>query len=226
MKCSLLIFLGILFHAFASAQVKDSVAVKKDTVPVVPPPGKLHVNNARGDTTTHYLEIDTVRHKHSPRKAAIYSAIMPGLGQIYNKKYWKLPLVYAAVGIPIYTFIDNQRWYKRARDAAKMIATGDTANYKSRVVPQLYIYFSLNDANSLLQFRNQVRRNMDYSILVTLLLWGLNVVDATVDAHLRDFDISENLSMKIRPTLMSQGSIAGVSMVLTIGNHAKSLSSR
>lgn len=226
MKGSLLVSLCILFHVFASAQVRDSAGVKKDSVPVVPPPGKLRVNNAAGDTTTRYVEIDTVRHKHSPRKATIYSAILPGLGQIYNKKYWKLPLVYAAVGIPIYTFIDNQRWYQRSREAAKMIATGDTANYKSRVVPELYIYFSLNDANSLLQFRNQVRRNMDYSILVTLLMWGLNVVDATVDAHLKDFDISENLSMRIRPTLLSQGSIAGVSMVLTIGNHAKSLSSR
>lgn len=226
MRCSALVFLGLLFCTFASAQVKDSVIAKRDTVPVVAPDSTLRINNAAGDTTTRYIKVDTVKHRHSPRKAAIYSAVLPGLGQIYNKKYWKLPLVYAAVGIPIYTFVDNQKWYKRARDAAKMLSNNDTANYKGRVDPQLYIYFTTPNAlSSLLQFRNQVRRNMDYSILFTLLLWGLNVVDATVDAHLKDFDISDNLSMKIRPTLLSQGSLAGLSMVFTIGNHPKSLSS-
>ena len=155
---------------------------------------------------------DTVR-KHSPRKAAIRSAIIPGWGQVYNKKYWKVPLVYVAIGIPIYTFLENKKWYDRTRKAALMLAIPDTANYRNRVDPKLYVFFSnpSGSIGSLLNYRNEFRRDMDYSILFFLLFWGLNVVDATVDAHLRGFDISEDLSLKIKPNF-ERG--VGISLVL------------
>lgn len=166
--------------------------------------------------------------RHSPRKAAIRSAILPGWGQVYNKKYWKVPIVYTAIGIPIGTFLYNQKWYSRTRDAAKMLANNDTANYRQRVDEKLYVYFSTPGAlPTLLRYRNDFRKNMDYSILFTLLFWGLNVVDATVDAHLKDFDVSDNLSMRIRPTILTGSTTAGVSVVFTIGrNGSKTISSR
>ena len=73
--------------------------------------------------------------RYSPRKALLYAAILPGLGQIYNKKYWKIPIVWTAIGIPVGTFIYNKKWYDRTREAAKMLSATppDTANYKNRV---------------------------------------------------------------------------------------------
>lgn len=179
------------------SQTKDSVVVK-DTV------------TAKADTL--------VKQKHSPRKAAIRSAIIPGWGQVYNKKIWKVPIVYTAIGIPAYLFFDNKKWYFETRDAARMIANDDTANYKTRVDEQLHVFFTTRDAlGSLINYRNEFRRNMDYSLLFVLVFWGLNIVDATVDAHLREFDISDDLSLKIKPTFLSGSSTAGVSFVFTIG---------
>jgi hypothetical protein len=167
------------------------------------------------------MKIDTLaKKKFIPRQATIRSAILPGWGQVYNKKYWKLPLVYAAVGIPVYAFIYNRGWYVKTRDAAKMIANADTVNWRSRVDPKLHVFFPDRDAlGSLLNYRNEYRRDMDYSILFVLLAWGLNVVDATVDAHLKGFDISEDLSLKIKPTILSGTSTAGISLVLSIGKN-------
>lgn len=165
---------------------------------------------------------DTVK-KHSPRKAIIRSAILPGWGQAYNKKYWKIPIIYGALGATGYVFADNIKVYRDVRYAYQVSVEGDTSKYES-VAEYLKPFVRGNYTNSLRNFRNESRRNIDYSVLVFLLFWGLNVVDATVDAHLKDFDVSPNLSMKIKPMLptnMSQngntpGSLTGLSLVLDI----------
>ena len=172
-----------------------------------------------------------LKEKHSPRKATIRSAIIPGWGQAYNKKYWKIPIVYAAIGIPVGTFLYNKKWYNRTRDAARMISSDpiDTANYRQRVNEKLYIFFTnpTGSLPSLLNYRNEFRRNMDYSLLFVLLTWGLNVIDATVDGHLKEFDVSDNLSLLIKPTILSGTTTAGISFVFTIGrNSPKTITSR
>lgn len=209
MKSFLLFLLAILASTITFSQRKDSIDARKDSSVIVDTVGK------------EVMKIDTLaRKRFIPRQATIRSAIIPGWGQVYNKKYWKLPLVYAAVGIPVYAFIYNRGWYVKTRDAAKMIATADTANWRNRVDPKLHVFFPGRDAlGSLLNYRNEYRRDMDYSILFVLLAWGLNVVDATVDAHLKGFDISEDLSLKIRPTILSGTSTAGISLVLDIGKN-------
>lgn len=200
----------------AGAQTKDTLAMDTGT--------SIKKNRPA-------LRDTLLKEKHSPRKATIRSAIIPGWGQAYNKKYWKIPIVYAAIGIPVGTFLYNKKWYNRTRDAARMISADpiDTANYRQRVNEKLYIFFTdpNNSLPSLLNYRNEFRRNMDYSILFVLLTWGLNVIDATVDGHLKDFDVSDNLSMQIRPTILSGNSTAGISFVFTIGrNSPKTITSR
>lgn len=209
MKTLLFILLALFAHTITFSQEKDSLKLKKDSSVIVDTVGK------------EVMKIDTTAKKRFlPRRATLRSAILPGWGQVYNKKYWKLPLVYAAVGFPVYAFIYNRGWYVKTRDAAKMIATADTLNWQSRVDPKLHVFFPTQDAlGSLLNYRNEYRRDMDYSILFVLLAWGLNVVDATVDAHLKGFDISENLSLKIKPTILSGTSNAGISLVFTIGKN-------
>jgi hypothetical protein len=184
----------------ATAQKKDTLVVKDSagTIVSLKPLPKEPLKKA-----------DTVK-KHSPRKAALYSAILPGLGQAYNKKYWKIPLAWAAVGIPIGFFIDNKRYYDRIRYALAVVVNNTASNTTqagldsmARVHPRLRPLVDDREEGALLYNRNQFRKNMDYSILFTLLLWGLNVVDATVDAHLRGFNVSDDLSLKIKPALIA-----------------------
>ena len=147
-------------------------------------------------------KVDSVLKTHSVRKAVIRSAILPGWGQIYNKKYWKLPLVYGALGVTAYIFLDNIQVYKDSRFAykAKYQASKPNATAADSVlyfrIKEEYLPYSLE---SLRQNRDQFRRYIDYSVLFFVFFWGLNVVDAAVDAHLKSFDVSDDLSLRIRP---------------------------
>ena len=158
----------------------------------------------------------TVKKKiHSPRVAAIRSAIFPGLGQIYNKKYWKLPIVWGAMGISGGVFFFNLSQYKDVRFAYRVkynmrVFKTDSASFDD-IRPDLK---PLSE-ESLRFYRNQYRRDIDYSAIAFILLWGLNIVDATVDAHLKSFDVSPDLSLKIRPGYSDFAKTNGLSLVLT-----------
>ncbi|RYZ19932.1 MAG: hypothetical protein EOO16_18460 [Chitinophagaceae bacterium] len=157
---------------------------------------------------------DSVRRLHSPRKAAIRSAILPGLGQIYNHKYWKLPLVYAAVGIPTALFIYNLTWYRRTRFAYAALVNNDSIG-KTQVHPQLQNYIARGAAGNLANLRNEFRRDLDYSGLFIIIMWGLQVVDASVDAHLKTFDVSPDLSLRLKGGYSEMAGTNGVSLVLS-----------
>jgi hypothetical protein len=155
---------------------------------------------------------DTVKKvKSIASKAALRSAILPGLGQIYNKKYWKLPLVYGALAFPISTFNYNKTWYRKTRFAYATRINKDTANFLT-IDPELQ---PLSSA-SLKLYRNEFRKNMDFSVIGLLLLWGVNVVDATVDGHLRTFDISDDLSLKVKPVISNNLSTGGISLTFNV----------
>ena len=158
-------------------------------------------------------KIDSVIRVHSPRTAAIRSAIFPGLGQIYNKKYWKLPIIYGALGVTAGVFVYNLNYYKRFRYAYRVLATGDTANY-GNVHPDLQFFLRRGDLNGLQYRRDEFRRDIDYSVLVFLLFWGLNVVDASVDAHLKSFDVSPDLSLRFKAGYSDLARTNGFSLVL------------
>ncbi len=153
---------------------------------------------------------------YNPRQAAIRSAVLPGLGQIYNKKYWKLPIVYAALGVSGGVFIYNLKWYKRTRFAYKVLVTQDVSSYP-KVHKDLQFLIARNDQNTLGYARDQYRRSIDYSALFFVILWGLNVVDATVDAHLKAFDVSPDLSLQIKPGHSDMAGTNGLSLVMDIG---------
>lgn len=195
----------------AKLVISDSTGKIMEKTPVAKAPAKVK------DTTLKMLDTDSLgRPKHSPRKAAIRSAIIPGWGQIYNKKYWKLPLVGAAVGIPAYLVYYNKVWYDRTRYALKVTASGTTLPvFLDKVDPQLLPLVKANATASLINYRNEFRRNMDYAVLFGLLFWGLNVIDATVDAHLKDFNVSDDLTLRIKPAVLP-GNVAGVSFVFAI----------
>ena len=146
--------------------------------------------------------------KHDPRIATRRSLIFPGLGQIYNKEYWKLPIVYGVIAIPTITFFYNNTWYKRTKFAYETKFAFNSIFDTSRVAPtftdsaglrEIYPQLKNLSAGSLQGYRNQFRRDRDYSVLWFVIAWGLNVADATVFGHLKEFDVSDNLSMQVKP---------------------------
>jgi hypothetical protein len=126
-------------------------------------------------------EIDPLR----PSKAAFYSAILPGLGQAYNKRYWKIPLVWGAIGTGIYFYVSNDRQFGRYRDAYKRRLAGFQDDE----------FFGVVSDDGLIRAQEQFRRNKEVSLLVTIGLYALNIIDANVDAHLLQFNVDENLSL-------------------------------
>jgi len=125
----------------------------------------------------------------APAKAAFYSAILPGLGQAYNGRYWKIPLVYAGIGTGVYFYIDNNKKWNRYRDAYKNRLAGRkdefTVNGQERI-----------SDDGLIRAQELFRRNKEISILVTAGFYILNIIDANVDAHLQQFNVSEDLSLQ------------------------------
>lgn len=160
---------------------------------------------------------DSLFKNHSPRKAAIRSAILPGLGQIYNRKYWKLPIIYGALGASAGVFFYNLNYYKDTRFAYRVKYNMRVNRTDSALFSKIKTQLQPLSEESLRFYRNQYRRDIDYSALVFLLLWGLNVVDATVDAHLKSFDVSPDLTLQVRPGYSSLAQTSGLSLVLHIG---------
>jgi hypothetical protein len=160
---------------------------------------------------------DSLSRKHSPRKAAIRSAILPGLGQIYNKKYWKLPIVYGAMGVSGGIFFFNLKNYRDTRFAYRVKYNMRVNRTDSALFAQIRDNLKPLSEESLKFYRNQFRRDIDFSAMIFLLMWGLNVVDATVDAHLKSFDVSPDLTLKIKPGYSTLAQTSGLSLVFTIG---------
>jgi hypothetical protein len=153
--------------------------------------------------------------KHSPRKAAIRSAVIPGWGQVYNKKYWKVPIIYAGLGITAGIFIYNLESYKDTKFAYRVKYNMRVYHTDSASYDQIKDYLKPLSEESLRYYRNQYRRDIDYATIFFLIVWGLNVVDATVDAHLKGFDVGPDLGLRIKPGYSEMAGTSGLSLVLS-----------
>lgn len=130
----------------------------------------------------------------APSKAAFYSAIVPGLGQVYNHSYWKVPLVYGGLGTAGYFYITNNKNYKKYRDIYKKRKAGFINDP----------YYDLNgdgygpdvSLESLENGQDYYQKNRDLSLLIFIGIYALNIIDANVDAHLKQFNINKDLSLK------------------------------
>ncbi len=139
----------------------------------------------------------------APSKAAFYSAVLPGLGQAYNKRYWKIPLVWGAIGTGTYAYLYNDDLYDRTRTAFKRRLAGFTddefwdRNPDDGVVPDTP---SLSD-EALQDAQERYQRDRNLALLITIALYALNVIDANVDAHLKQYNVDEDLSLDVNPYL-------------------------
>ena len=129
----------------------------------------------------------------SPARAAFYSAVLPGLGQAYNKKYWKIPIVYAAIGTGVYFIVDNQEKYDRYQEAYKFRISGRPDDFDgSGDNPNI-------SEEGLIRAQEIYKQNRDLAVFITLGLYALNIIEANVDAHLDDKAFNRDLSW--RPSL-------------------------
>ena len=138
------------------------------------------------------IKPDSITHTHSPKKAATLSAILPGLGQAYNQKYWKMPIIYVGfIGLG-YAVIYNHNAYTEYLNAYKKAINNPTND------PQ-YTNYTAN----LNLYQNAYHRYRDLSIIGCAALYILNIIDANVDANLFSFDVSDDLSLKIQPAILN-----------------------
>ncbi|MEC3965555.1 DUF5683 domain-containing protein [Flagellimonas halotolerans] len=135
----------------------------------------------------------------APSKAAFYSAILPGLGQIYNKRYWKAPIVWGAIGTGIYVYSYNNTEYRRARNAFKRRLAGFEDDE----------FWDLNSDGSgpdltseaLQEAQENTQRDRDLALVITIALYALNIIDANVDSHLKQYNVSDDLAVDFNPYL-------------------------
>lgn len=148
--------------------------------------------------------------KHNPKIAIALSAVLPGAGQIYNKKYWKLPIVYGCLGVSCYFIYDFSQKMVHYRNEYRYRMTGETA----LLDPSL----ASRSDESVLSMKKSNTRYMEFAIAATGIFYLLNIIDAAVDAHLYYFDISDDLSLHFAPyfqnTFLAAPAHAGVSIAL------------
>ncbi len=137
--------------------------------------------------------------KHSPRKATIMSAVIPGLGQAYNRKYWKIPVLYAGVA-GIFYFADmNGKNYRTFRDAYKYRIDNNPATIDK--------YTDVYTNDNLNELKNYYRRNLEVTYIFAGLLYIINILDASVDANLYDYNINDNLTFTLNPLMDYCGTV-------------------
>jgi Family of unknown function (DUF5683) len=139
----------------------------------------------------------------SPKKAGLYSSIVPGMGQLYNREYWKIPVVYVGIGVAGYFLANNLNKYQSYRRA-----------YISRINNPYPTdqYVGRYDDAQLQQLQNDYSKYLDLTVLFSALGYALQVIDAVTSAHLKNFDISRDISLHVRPVVVPGGIGMGLVM--------------
>ena len=188
------LFFSILF----CIAVQGISQVENDSLPTKNPADSLKTDlKQKGIVVEEVTLVQKEINPLAPSKAAFYSAIFPGLGQIYNKRYWKAPLVWGAIGVGVYNYSINNTDYNRFRDAFKRRRAGFTDDE----------FFDINNDNTgpdvsdtaLQDAQENLQRNRDLWLVITIGFYALNIIDANVDAHLKQYNVSEKLAYSFKP---------------------------
>lgn len=176
-----------------------------------------------GSDTLKVVPSNGLSAKHSPRKAALYSLALPGLGQAYNKQYWKIPLVYVGLGVVGYFLRENNRRYGDFLDPYKASYDPETGKLLPTVdVKKVSVYvrsqgvFRDLSLEQITKAKDTYRRWREGTMLLAVGIWALNAIEANVSAHLKTFDMSDDISLRIQPDVLfgPAGGVFGVRAVL------------
>ena len=203
-KLTVLFVLLFSLKIFAQISPKDTIRVENyptDSISAVTPKSEIEVYT---DIQESNATDSTMR--YNPTKAGLYSAVLPGLGQYYNKKYWKIPIVWGGIGTGVGVVLWNQKQYNRYRDAFIAQLNGQ---------PHEFSDIAGISAEALGRTQDRAKRQRDYAIAITGLVYILNIVDAVVDAHL--YESRKDPDLALKPTVIydefgKQNSKAGFSL--------------
>jgi len=174
--------------ALLTAEVCTAQDIKSDSL--------VNGNKKKMDTTFikgdgEVIDIESFSKRYDPRKALFYSAIFPGAGQVYNKKYWKVPLVYGGFGTLVYIASFYDGLYRDFRSEYFVLVNDPTLTLSPKLLTKDQL------ANAI----NKTRRERDFFIILTGIWYMLQMVDAHVDAHLKEFDLNPKMQVKIEPMI-------------------------
>lgn len=167
------------------------------------------------DSTLRITTADTVpakqldwRLRHTPGRAGLYSALLPGAGQAYNHKYWKVPIVWGGIGTSIYFVQRNTREYERYKDAYVALVDGDPTTTDE--------FNGAYTSDAVLDVAETYRKWRDWSYIALAGSYILNIMDASVDAHFTRFDVGRDLSLQVMPyaPMTARGTV-GLSLLAT-----------
>lgn len=200
-KLRLVFFLGLTcFVLLGTNNTAHSQLVEADTIAVIESPVKIH----------------------SPHKATMYSVMLPGLGQAYNKKYWKIPILYAGIGATIYAINWNTKNYNKYKDGFRDLSQFiDWKHQDPNVTPPIYEEPASRSYNDIFTFdieeesrnrqdgyltvlknkKDSFKHDRDLSYIILVGVYVLNIVDAAVDAHFTNFSVDDNLTIKVEPAV-------------------------
>jgi hypothetical protein len=215
---------ALFFILFFSVQSKvscqviapDSSVARSDSLKRIARPGPFVVNH---DTLHSLAAYDTARadtvvktqkkYKHSPLKAALFSAVLPGLGQAYNKKYWKIPIVYVGFGGLGYALYYTETSFQGFRTAYRQ---------QEALIPNPYAsYMGISDAADLKVYRDYYKKYLDISSIGIAVWYMLTIIDAVVDAHLMDWNMKDDLSVSWHPFFAPAPDCTSVALGITVG---------
>lgn len=207
---------NLLFLSCLIFPLLSHIALAQEVVPDSIPP----TQNVTEELiiTTDQKDIPLVKTKekgyddYRPTKAALLSAVLPGLGQAYNGSYWKIPIIYAGIGSMVFMVRQNDRSYREFRSALFAVIDGDPSTVNP-FEPRL------NEQN-LRRLTDRFNRDRDFMIIMTGLVYMLNIVEAHVDAHLQEFSVADDLQAKIKPTFGPNGLAGnqiGIALTLRLG---------
>lgn len=173
-----------------------------------PGSGQEKTKNPELDSTSENAQPDSTL-PHSVSKATWLSAALPGAGQFYNEKYWKIPIIYAGLGAVTYFAVENNRQYQKFLSAFLTRVDGD-----SSTVDQFVDIYP--ETSQLIELQDLYRRWRDLSIIIGVAVYALNILDAHVDAHLYDFNVNQDLSFRLEPAVLRQNALYAVGFNFTI----------
>lgn len=192
------------------AQQPDSLRILTDSLPVASTDSTVALKKKDG-----FVRRFFTKDYPKPGRAALLAFILPGAGQAYNKRWWKLPIVYGVLGGMVYLEVDNVTQYRKLRDNYRLLVDGDPDTNPTEPP------YNQIDATTMKSYRDQWRRYVEQTSLFLGLAYLLQVTDAFVDAHLHSFDVSDDLTLRFQPILEAApgglGATFGVGASLQFG---------
>ena len=201
----------LFFIAFLIVNNVNAATLQNDSIFLLENGDSLHITYQVDTVRAVETEVSTSTFQPDPEKSVWLAAVVPGLGQIYNRQYWKVPIIYGgAMGLAYGITWNDRRYVDYRKGYVDLLDTDPNTNYFIYLLPEGVTLDSSNKSYYTRIFKTKLdtyRRNRDLCIIASAVLYLLSIVDAYVDAQMFDYDISSDLSLEVTPTVIAPSSL-------------------